>query len=207
MADAGSEPFDPYELLGALQRRHVSFVVIGAFARVDPRHRRAHRGDRHHPVDARRTTSPGSRRRSPTSTPPASTASRSTSTTLDEPVIELRDARRRAQARARAGRLARLRRPPLARKPRTARPRTAPPGRLPRRPRPHARRPRPRRPDPSPASPPPPDRTRTTTRHSSATWASNSDRTMGPASRPSRTATTNRDSRRDTYAPGCKYGS
>jgi hypothetical protein len=26
--------FDPYELLGALQRRHVSFVVIGGFARV-----------------------------------------------------------------------------------------------------------------------------------------------------------------------------
>jgi len=26
--------FDPYELLGALQRRHVNFVVIGAFARV-----------------------------------------------------------------------------------------------------------------------------------------------------------------------------
>jgi hypothetical protein len=26
--------FDPYELLGALQRSHVSFVVIGAFARV-----------------------------------------------------------------------------------------------------------------------------------------------------------------------------
>ncbi len=26
--------FDPYELLGALQRHHVSFVVIGAFARV-----------------------------------------------------------------------------------------------------------------------------------------------------------------------------
>jgi hypothetical protein len=26
--------FDPYELLGTLQRHHVSFVVIGAFARV-----------------------------------------------------------------------------------------------------------------------------------------------------------------------------
>jgi hypothetical protein len=26
--------FDPYELLGALQRHHVTFVVIGAFARV-----------------------------------------------------------------------------------------------------------------------------------------------------------------------------
>ena len=34
MADRASELFDPYELLGALQRQGVSFVVIGAFARV-----------------------------------------------------------------------------------------------------------------------------------------------------------------------------
>ena len=34
MADRGSAVFDPYELLGALQGRDVSFVVIGAFARV-----------------------------------------------------------------------------------------------------------------------------------------------------------------------------
>ena len=33
MADRGS-PFDPYALLAALQARRVSFVVIGAFARV-----------------------------------------------------------------------------------------------------------------------------------------------------------------------------
>lgn len=33
MADRASA-FDPYELLAALQRRRVSFVVIGAFARV-----------------------------------------------------------------------------------------------------------------------------------------------------------------------------
>lgn len=33
MADRGS-PFDPYALLAALQARHVSFVVIGAFARA-----------------------------------------------------------------------------------------------------------------------------------------------------------------------------
>jgi hypothetical protein len=26
--------FDPYELLGVLQQRHVSFVVVGAFARI-----------------------------------------------------------------------------------------------------------------------------------------------------------------------------
>ena len=32
--DARADPFDPYGLLGALQRRHVSFIVIGAFARV-----------------------------------------------------------------------------------------------------------------------------------------------------------------------------
>lgn len=34
MAGRGSSGFDPYELLGALQARNVSFVVIGAFARV-----------------------------------------------------------------------------------------------------------------------------------------------------------------------------
>lgn len=34
MAKRASTAFDPYELLGALQGRHVSFVVIGAFARV-----------------------------------------------------------------------------------------------------------------------------------------------------------------------------
>lgn len=33
MADRAPS-FDPYELLGALQRHHVSFVAIGAFARV-----------------------------------------------------------------------------------------------------------------------------------------------------------------------------
>lgn len=34
MAGRASTVFDPYELLGALQSRNVSFVVIGAFARV-----------------------------------------------------------------------------------------------------------------------------------------------------------------------------
>jgi hypothetical protein len=34
VAGRGSSGFDPYELLGALQARNVSFVVIGAFARV-----------------------------------------------------------------------------------------------------------------------------------------------------------------------------
>ena len=34
MAGRASSVFDPYELLGALQAHHVSFVVIGAFARV-----------------------------------------------------------------------------------------------------------------------------------------------------------------------------
>ena len=34
MAGRASAVFDPYELLGALQARNVSFVVIGAFARV-----------------------------------------------------------------------------------------------------------------------------------------------------------------------------
>ena len=34
MAGRASAVFDPYELLGALQARSVSFVVIGAFARV-----------------------------------------------------------------------------------------------------------------------------------------------------------------------------
>jgi hypothetical protein len=34
VGDRGSAVFDPYELLGALQGRDVSFVVIGAFARV-----------------------------------------------------------------------------------------------------------------------------------------------------------------------------
>ena len=34
MAGRASSVFDPYELLGALQARNVSFVVIGAFARV-----------------------------------------------------------------------------------------------------------------------------------------------------------------------------
>ena len=34
MAGRASELFDPYELLGVLQRQGVSFVVIGAFARV-----------------------------------------------------------------------------------------------------------------------------------------------------------------------------
>lgn len=34
MAGRASSVFDPYELLGALQARSVSFVVIGAFARV-----------------------------------------------------------------------------------------------------------------------------------------------------------------------------
>lgn len=34
MASRTSSVFDPYELLGALQARDVSFVVIGAFARV-----------------------------------------------------------------------------------------------------------------------------------------------------------------------------
>ncbi len=34
MADRASTLFDPYELLGVLQRQGVSFVVIGAFARV-----------------------------------------------------------------------------------------------------------------------------------------------------------------------------
>lgn len=33
MANRASS-FDPYELLGVLQQRHVSFVVVGAFARV-----------------------------------------------------------------------------------------------------------------------------------------------------------------------------
>jgi hypothetical protein len=31
---AGRPPFDPYAILAALERRHVSYVVIGAFARV-----------------------------------------------------------------------------------------------------------------------------------------------------------------------------
>jgi hypothetical protein len=34
VAGRASTVFDPYELLGALQARNVSFVVIGAFARV-----------------------------------------------------------------------------------------------------------------------------------------------------------------------------
>jgi hypothetical protein len=34
VAGRASSVFDPYELLGALQARNVSFVVIGAFARV-----------------------------------------------------------------------------------------------------------------------------------------------------------------------------
>ena len=34
MAGRASKLFDPYELLGVLQRQGVSFVVIGAFARV-----------------------------------------------------------------------------------------------------------------------------------------------------------------------------
>ena len=34
MAGRASQLFDPYELLGVLQRQGVSFVVIGAFARV-----------------------------------------------------------------------------------------------------------------------------------------------------------------------------
>src|SRR5206468_10597383 len=34
VAGRASAVFDPYELLGALQARRVSFVVIGAFARV-----------------------------------------------------------------------------------------------------------------------------------------------------------------------------
>jgi hypothetical protein len=34
VADRASQLFDPYELLGVLQRQGVSFVVIGAFARV-----------------------------------------------------------------------------------------------------------------------------------------------------------------------------
>jgi hypothetical protein len=34
VAGRASAVFDPYELLGALQARNVSFVVIGAFARV-----------------------------------------------------------------------------------------------------------------------------------------------------------------------------
>ncbi len=34
MAGRGSSVFDPYELLSVLQARNVSFVVIGAFARV-----------------------------------------------------------------------------------------------------------------------------------------------------------------------------
>jgi hypothetical protein len=34
VGDRGSAVFDPYELLGALQGRDVTFVVIGAFARV-----------------------------------------------------------------------------------------------------------------------------------------------------------------------------
>lgn len=34
MAGRASAMFDPYELLGALQAQNVSFVVIGAFARV-----------------------------------------------------------------------------------------------------------------------------------------------------------------------------
>jgi hypothetical protein len=34
VAGQASKVFDPYELLGALQARSVSFVVIGAFARV-----------------------------------------------------------------------------------------------------------------------------------------------------------------------------
>jgi hypothetical protein len=34
VAGRASSVFDPYELLGALQGRNVSFVVIGAFARV-----------------------------------------------------------------------------------------------------------------------------------------------------------------------------
>jgi hypothetical protein len=34
VAGRASAMFDPYELLGALQARNVSFVVIGAFARV-----------------------------------------------------------------------------------------------------------------------------------------------------------------------------
>jgi transcriptional regulator with XRE-family HTH domain len=31
---AGRPPFDPYAILAALERRHVSYVVIGAFARI-----------------------------------------------------------------------------------------------------------------------------------------------------------------------------
>ena len=31
---AGRPPFDPYAILAALERRRVSYVVIGAFARV-----------------------------------------------------------------------------------------------------------------------------------------------------------------------------
>ena len=31
---AGKPPFDPYAILAALERRRVTYVVIGAFARV-----------------------------------------------------------------------------------------------------------------------------------------------------------------------------
>ena len=31
---AGQRPFDPYAILAALERRRVSYIVIGAFARV-----------------------------------------------------------------------------------------------------------------------------------------------------------------------------
>ena len=117
MADRGSALFDPYELLGALQARtSVSFVVIGAFARVVRGTRELTDGIDITPsmreenlvrleaalsdLDARRVDGEPLDLRS-----------------LPSPVIELETQRGRAQARPRAGRHARLRRPPPPRRP------------------------------------------------------------------------------------------
>ena len=109
--------FDPYELLGALQGHSVSFVVIGAFARVVHGTRELTDG-----IDI----SPSMREENLSRLEAALEdldASRADGQPLDLRNLagaggRAGDPRRRAQARPRAGGHARLRRPPPPRRPR-----------------------------------------------------------------------------------------
>ena len=89
MAGRASAVFDPYELLGALQARNVSFVVIGAFARVVHGTRELTDGIditpsmREENLARLETRARGPRR------PPRRRRSRSTSATSPGPVVEL----------------------------------------------------------------------------------------------------------------------
>lgn len=133
--------FDPLGLLAALQRRHVSFIVIGAFARVIQGTDELTRS-----VDITpwmRPTTLNNLELALADLNAHRTDGKSLTLDTDEPVLELQTDCGQLKIVPRPRRNPRLRRPPPRRHPRAPRERRPPADHIRRRPDPHGRRPRP----------------------------------------------------------------